>query len=65
LDFFSGIDLGVDASLSPVRQLFNTFGLAEIDAAGQFPNDEDIDPLNHFAFQRGGIGQHRIQLRRP
>ena len=43
----------------------NTFRFPEIDAAGQFSNDEDIDSLNHLTFQRGGIGQHRIQLRRP
>src|SRR5437870_5534115 len=63
-DFFSGIDLSVESSLAPVQQLLYTFGFPEIDTAGQFTNDEDVDPLNHLALQCGGIRQYRIQLRR-
>src|SRR5690606_16713078 len=38
--------------------------LAEIDAAGQFTHDQDIQPRYHFRLEAGGPGQLRIQQRR-
>ncbi len=36
-------------------------GLAEADAAGQFADDEDVQPGDHFRLQAGGRGQLRIE----
>ena len=38
--------------------------LAEVDAAGEFAHDEDVQPLHPFGFQRGAVNQRVHDLRR-
>ncbi len=44
----------------PVAQIDDFFRFTEIDAPGQFPDDQDIEPFDDIGFQRGGAGQRRI-----
>ena len=39
--------------------------LAEIDPAGQFAHDDDVEPLDHLALERRGVGERRIADRGP
>ena len=43
-DFRAGIDLGVDAAAGAVGQGFDAAGMAEINAAGKFADDHDVEP---------------------
>ena len=43
LDFRGGVDLGIHGALLTVGQFGDFLGLAEIDAAGQFADDHDIE----------------------
>jgi hypothetical protein len=40
------------------------FWFGKIDAAGQFANDHEIEPIDEFALQRRGIRERRIADRR-
>ena len=37
----------------------------EVNAAGQFPQEEDIDPFNDVPFQRRGIDEAIMRFDRP
>ena len=56
------VHLGVDAFLT-FRGLLDALGFPEIDAARELAHDQDVEPLDDLAFERGGIGQHRIEFR--
>src|SRR5207302_10852343 len=58
-----GVNLGIEAAFS-VRSLFNALGLAEIDPAGEFAHDEEVDAKNYLPFERRGVCQHRIEFGR-
>ena len=60
LDLERVVDLRVDAALLAVAQIDDLLGLAEIDAAGQFADDQDVEALDDFRLQRRGGGQRRI-----
>ena len=65
LDLIGVIDLGVDAALLPIAEIDDLLRLAEIDPAGQFAHDHEIEPVDKLALQRGGVGERRIADRRP
>jgi hypothetical protein len=54
LDLVGVVDLRVDAALLAVAEIDDLLRLAEIDAAGQFAHDQDVEALDHIALQRGG-----------
>ena len=60
LDLERVVDLRVDAALLAVAEVDDLLRLAEIDAAGQFAHDEDVEPFDDLRLQRGGGGQRRI-----
>ena len=64
LDLIGVVDLRVDAALLAVAEIDDLFRFAEIDAAGQFANDHEIESIDEFALQRRGIGERRIADRR-
>ena len=55
-----GVDLGVDGAPLAVLQRDDLLGLAEIDTAGEFAHDHDVEALDQLALERGGFGQRRI-----
>jgi hypothetical protein len=59
LDLVGVVDLRVDAALLAVAEIDDLLRLAEIDAAGQFAHDQDVEAFDHFRLQRGGVGQRR------
>ena len=65
LDLVGVVDLGVDRALLAVAEIGDGLGLAEIDAAGQFPQDDDVEPVHHVALEAGGVRQRGIADRRP
>ena len=65
LDLVGVVDLGVDGALLAVAEVADLLRLAEIDAAGQLAEDEDVEPLDQLALQRRRIGQRRVADRRP
>ncbi len=64
LDLVGVVDLGVDGALLAVAEVDDLLRLAEIDAAGELAQDQDVEPLDQLALQRGGIGERRIDDRR-
>ncbi len=62
-DLGLGIDFGVDPAPAAVRQCLDPARLAEIDAAGQFPHDHQIEAGNDLTLQAGGVGE-RIEHHR-
>ena len=51
LDLVGVIDLRVDAALLAVAEVDDFLRLAEIDAAGQFAHDQDVEALDDFRLQ--------------
>ena len=64
LDFVGVVDLGVDAALLAVAEIDDLLGFAEIDAAGQFAHDHDVEALDDFALERRGVGERGVADRR-
>ena len=60
LDLARRVDGGIDGALLAVLQRHDLLGLAEVGAAGQLAQDEDVEALHHLAPQRGGLGQRGI-----
>ena len=60
LDLEGVVDLRVDGALLAVAEVADLLRLAEIDAAGQLAQDEDVEALDQLALQRGGVGERRI-----
>ena len=60
LDLVGVVDLGVDGALLAVAEIGDGLRLAEIDAAGQLAQDDDVEALDQLALERRGIGQRRI-----
>ena len=46
------IDLRVDAALLAIAEIGDGLGLAEIDAAGQFAHDQNVEALDDIALER-------------
>ena len=64
LDLVGVVDLGVDAALLAVAEIDDFLRLAEIDAAGQLADDQDIEAVDQLRLQRGSRCQRRIADRR-
>ena len=64
LDFRRGVDLGVDAPALAVGQLLDPARLAEIDAAGQFADDHQVEAANDIGLERRCIDQSVEHRRR-
>ena len=60
LDLAGGVDGGIDGALLAVLQRHDLLGLAEISAARQLAQDQDVEPLDMLAPERGGLRQRRI-----
>ena len=60
LDLVSVIDLRINAALLAIAQINDLLGLTEINAAGQFAHDHDVEIFNDLALQRGGVSQSGI-----
>ena len=56
--------LRIYRALLAVAEIDDLFWFAKIDAAGQFANDHEIEPIDEFALQRRGIRERRIADRR-
>ncbi len=65
LDLRFGVDFGVDAAPAAVGQGLDAARLAEIDAAGQFAQDHDVETGEEIALQCRGVGQCLERQRRP
>jgi hypothetical protein len=64
LDLVSVVNLRVDAALLAVAQIPDLLRRSEIDATRQLTDDQDIEPFDHVALERGGFGERRIADRR-
>ena len=60
LDLVGVVDLRIDGALLAVADVADLLRLAEIDAAGQLAQDQDVEPLDQLALQRRGVGERRI-----
>ncbi|MNQ74500.1 hypothetical protein D3C85_892590 [compost metagenome] len=63
-DFAFAVRQGVVGLTLAVFQGTGATRCTEIDAAGQFANDQDVQPGNDFRLQAGSLGQLRVQNRR-
>ena len=61
LDLALPVDQGVEALALAIVQGADATRLTEIDAAGEFTHDHDVQPRHHLGLQSGGIGQLRIE----
>ena len=50
VDLVGLVDLGVDSALLAIAEIGDLLGLAEIDAAGQLADDENVETLDQFLF---------------
>ena len=57
LDLVGVVDLGVDGALLAVAEVADLLGLAEVDAAGQLADDQDVEALDQLALERGEVGE--------
>ena len=64
LDLVGVVDLGIDGALLAVAEIGDGLRLAEIDAAGQLAQDDDVEALDHLALEARGFGERRIADRR-
>ena len=60
LDLARGVDGGVDGALLAVLQRDDLLGLAEVGAAGQLAQDQDVEAFDVLAPERGGFGERGI-----
>ena len=51
LDLIGVVDLGIDGALLAVAEIGDGLRLAEIDAAGEFAQDDDVEPLDRLALE--------------
>src|ERR1700682_4556973 len=58
-DLIGGVLLGVETATLPVGKRFDAARFSKIDAAGQLPNDDEVDPPEHTGLERCRIGQSR------
>ena len=64
LDFIGGVDLCINGLLAAVREGGNAAWFTEIDTAGQFANDHQVEAGDQFFLQAGGLCQCRQAGRR-
>ena len=55
-----GVDGRIDGALLAVLERDDLLGLAEVGAARQLAQDQDVEPLHELALERGGLSQRRI-----
>ena len=60
LDLVGVVDLGIDGALLAVAEVGDGLGLAEIDPAGQFAQDDDVESVHHLALEARGIRERGI-----
>ena len=60
LDFIGVVNLRIDGALLAVAEIGDGLRLAEINAAGEFPHDHDVEAFDRLALQAGSIRQRRI-----
>ena len=60
LDLAGGVGFGVEAALLAVGQRLDAARFAEIDAAGAFADDHQVQAADDVGLQRGGVDQ-RVQ----
>ena len=60
LDLEGVVDLRVDAALLAVAEVDDFLGLAEIDAAGEFTDDQDVEAFDDVLLERGRGGKGRV-----
>ena len=60
LDFVGVVDLRVDGALLAIAEVGDGFRFAEINAAGEFAQNDDIETVHDFPLERRGIGERRI-----
>ena len=60
-DFAFAVPHGVEAFALAVFQRADAARLAEIDVAGEFAHNQNVQPGHNFGFERGGVGQLFIQ----
>src|SRR6266403_3063844 len=64
LDLVGVIDLSVDRALLSVAEIGDSLGFAEIDPAGQFTQNDDVEPVHHLALEARGFRERGIADRR-
>ena len=64
IDFTGGIHLSVDGALLAIADVLNAAGCAEIYAAGEFADNQQVEPGHQLGFEAGGFGQGREYGRR-
>ena len=64
-NLIGGVLLGVEAAALPVGERLDAARLAEINAAGQFADDDEIDVPEHAGLERRRIRQRRMGDDRP
>ena len=60
VDLVGLVDLGVDGALLAVAEIGDLLGLAEIDAAGELADDQDVEAFDDLALERRGIGERGV-----
>ena len=59
-NLISRVLLGVETAALPVGERLDAARLAEVDAAGELTNDDEVDTAEHVGFERSRFGQSRI-----
>ena len=54
------VDEGVEAAALAATEILDAPGLAEIDAAGQFAHDHDVETRDDLRLQRRGVGERGV-----
>ncbi len=65
LDLGFGVDFGVDAAAGAVGHRLDAARVAEIDAAGQFAHDKQVEAGDQLALQARCVGERLEHHRRP
>ena len=65
LDLVGIVDLRIDGALLAVAEVGDGLGLAEIDAAGELAQNDDVEPFDRLALGARGVGEKRVTDRRP
>jgi hypothetical protein len=59
-NLIGGVLLGVEAAALPIGERFDAPRFSEIDAAGKFADDDEVDIPEHTGLERRRIGQSRV-----
>src|ERR1700716_3890474 len=64
LDLVGVVDLGIDRAFLAVAEIGDGLGLAEIDAAGELAQDDDVESVDYLALEARSGGERGIADRR-